>query len=230
MGAERTASPLARLAAAFEDGTDLVGQAVAVLRARPDRSELAFHEVDDPADLPIGAADRRLLAIHEEVTGGPLDVTAPCSTCGGRTTLSLTVSSVEPHRWATLLVRPGGGVREPSYADLLAGGGDPVALLARCRVGPAAGDGRTVGTWADLDLAEQSLAGPLRSTCAECGRPVGVDADVVAMVLRGLAVVCAQFDREVHLLASGYGWDLPTIEELPDQRRHRLAALVSGVT
>jgi hypothetical protein len=41
--------------------------------------------------------------------------------------------------------------------------------------------------------------------------------------------VCAEFDREVHLLASTYGWDLPTIEALPDQRRQRLAALVSGV-
>src|SRR5450631_4150514 len=192
-----TASPLARLAAAFEDGTDLLSQAVAVLRARPDRSELTFYEVDDPADLPIGAADRRLLAAYEEVTGGPLDVTAPCGACGARTTLSL--------------------------AD------EPAAILARCRLGAVARPDQARGTWADLDRAEQSLAGPLRSACAECGEPVTVDADVVAMVLRGLAVVCAEFDREVHLLASTYGWDLPTIEALPDQRRQRLAALVSGV-
>ena len=40
---------------------------MAVLRARPDRSELAFYGVDDPADLPVGAADRRLLAAYEEL-------------------------------------------------------------------------------------------------------------------------------------------------------------------
>jgi hypothetical protein len=229
MDTGRTASPLARLAAAFEDGTDLLSQAVAVLRARPDRSELTFYEVDDPADLPIGAADRRLLAAYEEVTGGPLDVTAPCGACGARTTLSLTVSSVGRHVWASVRTGEGSGLREPSYADLLACAGEPAAILARCRLGAVAGPDQARGTWADLDRAEQSLAGPLRSACAECGEPVTVDADVVAMVLRGLAVVCAEFDREVHLLASTYGWDLPTIEALPDQRRQRLAALVSGV-
>jgi hypothetical protein len=225
----RTASPLARLAAAFDDGTDLLSQAVAVLRACPDRSELAFYEVDDPADLPIGAADRRLLAAYEEVTGGPLDVTARCAACGARTTLSLTVASVGRHVWASVRTVEGTGLREPSYADLLACPGEQATILDRCRLGTAAGTDRASGTWADLDRAEQSLAGPLRSACAECGTPVTVDADVVAMVLRGLAVVCAEFDLEVHLLASTYGWDLPTIEELPDQRRHRLAALVSGV-
>jgi|GEM_PF-1587905 len=223
-----TASPLARLAAAFEDGTDLLSQAVAVLRARADRSELAFYEVDDPADLPLGAADRRLLAAYQEVTGGPLDVTAPCGACGARTTLSLTVSSVGRHEWASVRTGEGSGLREPSYADLLACAGEPAAILARCRLGAVARPGQARGTWADLDRAEQSLAGPLHSACAECAEPVTVDADVVAMVLRGLAVVCAEFDREVHLLASTYGWDLPTIEALPDQRRQRLAALASG--
>lgn len=229
MGTGRTASPLARLAGAFDDGTDLLSQAVAVLRTRPDWCELTFYEVDDPADLPIGAADRRLLLAYEEVAGGPLDVTALCGACGGRTTLALTGSSVGRHVWASVLTGEGSGLREPSYADLLACAGEPAAILARCRIGAGAGPDQARGTWADLDRAEQSLAGPLRSACAECGEPVTVDADVVAMVLRGLAVVCAEFDREVHLLASTYGWDLPTIEALPDQRRQRLAALVSGV-
>jgi hypothetical protein len=229
MGIGRMASPLARLAAAFEDGDDLLSQAVAVLRARPDPSELAFYGVEDPADLPLGAADRRLLAAYEEVTGGPLDVTVPCRACGARTTLSLTMSSVGRHVWASVRTGEAGGLREPSYADLLACAGDPTAILHRCRLGAAGGSDRGGGTLADLDRAEQSLAGPLRSVCADCGAPVAVDADVVPIVLRGLAVVCAEFDREVHLLASTYGWDLPTIESLPDQRRQRLAALVSGV-
>ncbi len=227
MDSARTASPLARLAAAFEDGTDLLSQAVAVLRARADRTELSFYEVDDPADLPLGAADRRLLAAYEELSGRGLEVTAPCSGCGARTTLSLTASSVGPHVWASVRTGPGSGVREPTYADLLASAGDPDVVLARCRV---AADGVVpVGTLADLDRAEQSLAGPLRSVCVECGDPVVVDADGVAMVLGALATVCADFDRDVHLLASRYGWDLSTIEALSDHRRQRLAALVSGV-
>ncbi len=229
MATGRTPSPLARLAVAFEDGTDLLSQAVAVLRALPEGSELAFYDVLDPADLPIGAADRRLLAVYEEVTGDPLDVTVTCRACGARTTLSLDGSSVGAHRWASIRTGEGSGLREPSYADLLACAAEPTALLSRCRLGSVASPDRAPASWPDLERAEQSLAGPLRSTCAECGQPVSVDVDVVALVLRGLAVVCAGLDREVHLLAATYGWDLPTIEALPDQRRRRLAALVSGV-
>ncbi|MEO7069230.1 MAG: hypothetical protein ABI131_01915 [Nostocoides sp.] len=225
MDSRRTASPLARLAAAFEDGTDLLSQAVAVLRSRPDEEQLERYGVSDPADLPLGAADRGLLAAYEEVGGVPLDVTASCAACGARTTLSLTTASVGRHPWASLRTGVGSGLREPTYADLLAAGGDATVLLDRCRLG--ASDG--AATLADLDRAEQSLAGPLHSACAECGEPVAVEVDVVSFVLRALARVCAEFDREVHLLASTYGWDLPTIESLPDPRRQRLAALVSGV-
>ncbi|QGN56741.1 hypothetical protein [Nostocoides sp. HKS02] len=229
MDTGRTASPLALLAAAFEDGTDLLSQAVAVLRARPDPFELAFYGVDDPADLPVGAADRRLLAAYEDLRGAPLDVTVRCDACGALTTLLLTSSSVGRHVWASTLTGDGGGLREPSYADLLAAAREPAAILDRCRLGAAQVSDETGASWADLDRAEQSLAGPLRSACAECGEPVVADVDVVPLVLRGLAVACAELDREVHLLASTYGWDLPTIESLPDQRRQRLAALVSGV-
>jgi hypothetical protein len=221
-----TASPLARLAAAFEDGTDLLSQATAVLRARPDPAGLAGYGVDDPADLPVGAADRCLLAAHDELTNGSLDLTAGCGSCRTLTTLTLTASAVGPHQWASARTGVGSGLREPTYADLLACADDPDALLNRCRLGDREG---SAGTWADLDRIDQSLAGPLRSVCAGCGAPVAVDADVVAIVLRALAVVCAEFDREVHLLASTYGWDLPTIESLPDPRRQRLAALASGV-
>lgn len=234
MAAGDVRSPLARLVAAVEDGTDLLGQAVAVLRARPDPAELALHGVDDPADLPLGVADRRLLAVYEQVTGGPLDLTAACGACGARTTLSLTTASVGEHAWACVLTGAGSGVREPTYTDLVACAGDPHALLARCRLGPAApgaepGPAPGGDPWAGLGRAEQSLAGPLRSSCVECGAPVVVDVDVVAMVLRGLVLVCADHDREVHLLASTYGWDLSTIEALPDRRRHRLADLASEV-
>jgi hypothetical protein len=227
MESGRMVSPLARLAAAFEDGTDLLSQAVAVLRARPDPTQYAFYGVDDPADLPLGAADSSLVAVYEQIRGGPLEVTARCDSCGARTSLAVSTATVGPHTWATAWTGPGSGLREPTSADLMACVGDPTGVLDRCRIGPANGSG---ATWEDLARAEQSLAGPLRSVCVECGAPVAVDADVVALVLGGLAVACAEFDREVHLLASTYGWDLRTIEALPDHRRQRLAALVSGVT
>lgn len=219
-------SRLARLVAAFDDGSSLLEQARSVLRACPDEAVLVRYGVTDPADLPAGAADRCLLAAYADLAERPLEVSARCDACGARSAFGLTPESVGAHRWVCRVTGAGGGLREPSYADLLACAGDPSALVTACRVGAA--DAKA-GSWAELESVDMTLSGPLRSVCAECGAPLVVDVDVVPLVLAGLAGVCAGVDREVHLLASAYGWDLATIESLPDARRQRLAALVSGV-
>lgn len=226
MSATATASAPARLAAAFAEGPDLVSQAVAVLRSIPEAAELRRYDLTDPALLPVGAADRALLAAHEQLTGRPLDHTAECPACGGLTTFALGSADVTPHTWMSAWLGPGEGLREPTYADLLAASGDVEALLVLCSVGPADSSRATV---ADLDRIEGSLSGPLRAACAECGAPLVVDVDVIELVLAALAVVCADLDRDIHLLASAYGWDLATIESLPTERRQRLAGLITGV-
>jgi hypothetical protein len=232
MAAAVHATPLARLAGAFEDGTDLLSQAVAVLRAVAEPRDLDRYGVSDPAALPLGAADRALLAACERLTGHPLEHSVACPASRSLTTLALTAEGVGEHTWASVRLGPGRGLREPSYADLLACGGDLDALVARCRIGaavPPPGSPASPATETDLEAVDGSLAGPLHTACVECGEPLEVDVDVVALALQSLAVVCADVDREVHLLASAYGWDLATIEALPDGRRQRLAALVSGV-
>ena len=206
---------LARLAAALDDANDLLAQAVAVLRAAAPEP--------DPARLPTGIADRLLLAVHERALGRPLEHTVRCPACGALTTLPLGRTAVGEHYPRSAWCAPGAGAREPTYADLLAAQGDPGALLALCSVGEGA-------TLDDLARIEGSLCGPLRSSCWECAAPLEVDVHVVALVLRALSMMRIDIDREVHLLAAGYGWDLAVIESLPDERRRRLAALVEGAT
>jgi hypothetical protein len=205
----------ARVAAALDGGTDLLSQTVAVLGAAcPDL---------DPETLPLGEADRLLLEVHERVLGRPLEHTVTCPGCGALTTLPLGRADVGEHAPRSAWCGPGSGLREPTYADLRAARGDGAALLEACRIG----DARAPATLDDLAAVEGSLCGPLRSSCAECGQALEVDVDVLALVLAGLAVLRVEVDREVHLLATGYGWDLATIEALPDDRRHRLATLVA---
>ena len=50
----------------------------------------------------------------------------------------------------------------------------------------------------------------------------------MSLVIEALGELRSTVDREVHLLATTYGWDLTTIDALPDDRRQRLADLVSG--
>jgi hypothetical protein len=203
----------ARLAAALDDANDLLGQAVAVLRAAAPEP--------DPALLATGLADRLLLAMHEQALGRPLEHTVACPACGALTTLLLSRAEVGEHYPRSAWCGPGVGAHEPTYADLMSAQGDPEALLTLCRVGQGA-------TLDDLARIEGSLCGPLRSSCCECAAPLEVDVDVVTLVLRALSTVRTDIDQEVHLLAAGYGWDLTTIESLPDERRRRLAALVAA--
>ena len=207
------------VAAAFYGTRDLLEQAIAALRAWPIEDDLARYEVTDPAALPVGAADRTLLSMHEQILGYALEYTASCTACGELTSLPLGRSDVGEHAPRCAWCSPGIGAREPTYADLAAASGDASALLARCSIGTGA-------RLDDLARIEGSLSGPLHSTCVGCGQALVVDVDVMALALHAIGAVRGDIDREVHLIASGYGWDLATIESLPDDRRSRLATFV----
>jgi hypothetical protein len=100
-------------------------------------------------------------------------------------------------------------------------GNDVAALLQLCLIGAG-------GTLDDLARIEGSLSGPLYARCAGCGTKLELDVDVMALVLRALGSVPTQIDRDVHALASRYGWDLAVIEALPDHRRRRLASFAKS--
>lgn len=206
------------LATVLDDAPTLLEQAVAVLRAWPPAADLALAGVDDPADLPVGLGDRALLTVHEEVLGAPLEHTVACDGCGELTTLPLGRADIPAHHPRSAVTGSGSGVREPTWRDLLVTGDDVDALLRRCSVGAG-------GTLEDLARVEGSLSGPLHAVCAGCGTQLELDVDVMALVLRALGAVPADLDRDVHVLASRYGWDLAMIEALPDHRRRRLADL-----
>jgi len=208
------------MAAALDDADVVMGQAISVLRAWPVPADLERWGVDDPADLPVGAADRSLLAVVEAATGRRLEHTVTCPACAAPTTLPLGRADVGEHAPISAWCGPGAGVREPTYADLLATGTDLGRLLERCSTD-------TGGSLDDLARVEGSLSGPLRSSCLSCGSPVVLDVDVIGLALRELDAVRSEVDAEVHLLAASYGWDLRVIESLPDARRRRLAGLVA---
>ncbi|MEV0319761.1 hypothetical protein ACIBKX_16680 [Streptomyces sp. NPDC050658] len=206
---------LSALAGAGERATEL-GQAVAVLAA-------AGH---DPAALPVATGDRLLLALHRELTGRDVEPVLTC-VCGEFSTVRLGPDSVPPPRPRTAVLGGAGGLRQPTYGDLLDLPGDAsgdAELLRRCTVGtperpPSAGD---------FDTIDDSLAGPLVFDCPACGAEVSYPLDVQTLVLRGLLTLLDELDHDVHVLASAYGWSLAAIESLPRDRRRRLVAHVVG--
>lgn len=221
VGVVPPATGLAALATALDTAGSAIAQAIEVLRFAAPDADLRRCGVADAADLPVGAADRALLSAHELLLGRPLERTVQCGGCGEWTTLPLGRADVPPHRPICAWKGRRAGASEPSYADILAAAGSPAALLERCAVG----DGATLD---DLARIEGSLAGPLHSRCIGCGDVLLDDVDVMSLVVAALGEVRATVDREVHLLATAYGWDPETIDALPDDRRRRLADLIAG--
>lgn len=206
------------LIAALDGAPTELQQAMALLRA-------AGHE---PATMTLGEGDRILLDLVHEVAPRPLELTATCDNCGEMNAVTITPASVPPYAPRCRWIAPGVGVREPRYGDLE---GLPLgevdatdALCRRCSVGPVS----RADAKAALDDIDCSLGGPVELACVECGDGIEVSVDIELLALTRLRRVSDDVDREIHLLASAYGWELATIEALPDRRRHRLAELVEA--
>lgn len=68
----------------------------------------------------------------------------------------------------------------------------------------------------------------LAMTCPACERPAAIELDPAAYVWRELETRHAERQREVHLLASRYGWTEAEILALPPPRRERYLELVEA--
>jgi hypothetical protein len=206
--------------------------AIAALDGSPDElgQVLALHRAagaDAPERLRVAAGDRRLLGLHRALTGRDLELTATCAGCGAVSVAVLAPGALPPDAPRSARLGRGGGLRQPTYADLQGLPGDRAAaageLLGRCVVGAPSRAAREE----DLAGIEDSLAGPVALACVECGAGLEVAADVQRLVLEALQRHAAEVEREVHLLARAYGWSLAAIEALPDERRRRFAELVA---
>jgi hypothetical protein len=182
----------------------------------------------DCLTYPIGVIDRLLLQAHRAVLRRDLEVVAVCPACGCLNALPLGADDVPPYEPRSAWCGPGAGVREPTGADLtgLPDDAETAAqeLDRRCRIGPAGGPRDDDG----LDRVDQSLSGTVHAACTDCGAALSEFIDVQGLVTAAIADAVCEVDVEVHLIASRYGWDLGTIESLPDTRRARLAALAGG--
>jgi hypothetical protein len=195
---------------AIEEADSEFSEAIALLRACG---------IPDCMPYPIGVIDRLLLHAHRAVLHRDLVVVVACPACGILNALPLGIDDVPEY-----------GVREPTAADLadLSDNAEQAALELelRCRIGPAEGSAAADA----LDRVDQSLCGAVRILCIECGAQVSEFVDVQRLVTAAVADAVGDVDVEIHLIASRYGWDLTTIESLPDARRVRMAALAGSGT
>jgi hypothetical protein len=237
----------ARLLAVWERATGAppYQQALAILAAAyPDEPPEAL------VRLGIGERDSRLLSVREQVFGPALTAVTVCPSCGERLELEIAVEDIradfnpdptEPHTmqadgWELTF-------RLPTSRDLAALDGLPLdadpraALLERC-VLAARQDGEAHPP-ADLPpevqaaLAEcMEQADPqadvqLNLTCPACATQWQAAYDVVTYLWAEIETRAETLLREVHVLASVYGWSEGEILAMSARRRQRYLEMIA---
>jgi hypothetical protein len=198
---------------------------------------VAFPEAapEDLAFWPLGRRNRELIELYCRYFGSKLSGFTTCTDCGEKLEVEVdgrALAGAGPARegeGGPMIDFQGEKFRVPTTRDLagVAREENPrvaaVRLIEGCRVGAGGRD-----AWTDNDLAEigERLAGAdplaeirLRLRCPECGREEDQVLDLVAFFWAEIDARVRRLLRDIHTLASAYGWGEREILSLTESRR-----------
>ena len=212
--------------------------AVAVIGSAASKRD---HAMAPWPELPLADLHAVLLALRRLLEGDRLVSEALCTACAEKVDLSFSITEyLEAHapkrvRGVIASVEPGwfdygsAAFRVVSVADAIAASRSPDAvsfLRAACvRSTDAKGFRRAESA---MRAIAPLLSGELAGRCPECRAEVAVWFDPVSFVLSEMRHRAAGVYRDVHLLASAYGWSELHILHLPRSRRERYVEIVES--
>jgi hypothetical protein len=211
------------------------------------------YQYSELAQLRIGERDRQLFALREALFGGRVTSLAACPRCGETVEINFSLADVRvpvsdsAASTTTFVVPMAGGslvCRVPNSADLLA-----IASLAdreearrqlvqRCiqaadQREESAGNPPLSATVVDAVVAQLAAADPqadvqLALTCPACDSHWSAQFDIVTFLWAEITAWAHRILREVHTLATVYGWHEADILALSAQRRQIYLQLIGA--
>lgn len=183
-------------------------------------------------DLPLGEENARLLELRELLFGSELEAAADCERCGETVEFTISTERLLGERRVdaneVLELRMNGydlRFRVPTARDLAAVAGERdldearTALLERCLLSPSELPEPVVAALAERMAGADPLADlRLDVTCPECGHAWAPALDVGAWLWNELDAWAHRTLRDVHALASAYGWSEAEILALGPRR------------
>jgi|SRR5215472_5197568 len=231
---------------AWEQGLDasLIERMLTLLR--PACADLSAEELEA---MPLGRRDALLVELRAGLFGSACSTVVACPGCGEQLESTFPVERmlVEAVPGPPAVIRLQSGdvqvaFRVPSSGDLLAVTGTGTApvirqLLDRCIVEARGADGAAIGS-ADLPEAVvaavsegMSAADPqadveLALACSSCGTAWTAPFDIASFLWTEIHSWAQRLLRDVHLLASAYGWRESDVLALSPVRRSLYLELI----
>lgn len=202
---------------------------------------------DELAALSVGQRDGRLLALREQLFGPDLQSVVNCPACGERLELAFQVADIYTtgHDESTQefsLTQDGYTVRFrlPNSLDLVAvssGTGGEQQLLDRCLLEVKYGRKKKVkqlpARVVEAIASQMAAADPqadvrLDLVCPACSHQWQPIFDIVSFIWQEIHSWAVHTLREVHVLASAYGWHERDILLMSPWRRQLYLQMVNG--
>ncbi len=204
---------------------------------------------EDLARLSIGQRDERLMTLREWTFGPQLTCVTACPACGERLEFTVNLADIrtsvpEPQGQAFQLTLDGYLVdfRLPCTVDLREANRCPdresmrTALIQRCIRSARRRDEEIAAAQLPAHVVEAVVASmaehdpqadtQLSLTCPSCNHGWHALFDVVSFFWSEIEVWATRILREVHLLASAYGWREPDILSMSPLRREMYLSMV----
>ena len=207
---------------------DPMRRAVTLLAAARGRSPAEAATVD------VGTRDVLLAGLFRLVAGDQVPACADCPGCGVALEVPVDVAAVaalpvhEPQERLSVLT-DGAEVpfRLPTTADLIALGGCPpgqarVALLAACLgIEPETTPEAETGAAVEAAMEQAAPAGAIDMLvrCPACGLDSSLPLDLPVLLWAEIEAQVSALMRDVHALATSYGWTEADVLDLSPRRR-----------
>jgi hypothetical protein len=189
----------------------------------------------EAAGWDVGSRDVVLARALAGLGGSPVWGAVSCGACEAELDVPVDVDAIA--EWP--VVAPGceyraGPVvfRLPSSADLAAVRGLPPAaardlIMAGCVVGGLADPDLAVVVEAAMEEYAPAAALSLAVACPDCSAGTSVAFDAGALLWAEVSARAVELLRDVHVLASAYGWTEPEVLALGERRRAAYLELVT---
>jgi hypothetical protein len=221
----------------WEQGSRLYPLDQALLALRAALPEIPAEMI---ADWPLGRRNRALLELHAACLGHRLEAWAECAHCGEKLEIELDTRVLlekygEPARQGETVEGNGLVFRLPTSRDLAQAAREIDPAQGAVRLLQTCCRGQTPGAWTeeDLDSIGEKLAAAdplaeirLSLACPLCAETHEETLDPAAFLWSELKTLAKRLLRDIHVLASAYGWSEHEILDLSEFRRSQYVEMV----